>query len=88
MFPDAKPLNDDQLQSLCRMIHAAFLEIRSLGATNTAQAAELADAFHNLPGGLWCSEFSLSLFRDSFLGTYRNKYTRTGGFFDYIAMVN
>ena len=88
MSPDAKPLTDAQRQALCRMMHAAFVEIRSLGATKTAQAADLADAFHNLPNDLWWDEFSLVFFRDAFLGPYHTKYPRSGGFFDYMSMVN
>jgi hypothetical protein len=87
MFPDAKPLTDAQRQALCRMMHAAFLEIRLLGSEGTAQAAELADAFHNLPAYLWREDFSLSFFRDCFLVGYHNKYPSSRRF-DYVAMVN
>ncbi len=87
MPPDAKPLTDAQRQALCRMMHLAFVEIRSLGSTGTAQAAELADAFHNLPADMWREDFSLSFIRDCFLISYHNKYPH-GRCFDYVAMVN
>lgn len=87
MSSDAKPLTDAQRQALCRMMHLAFIEIRSLGSTGTAQASALADAFHNLPTDLWMEDFSLSYFRDVFLSPYQNKYPQ-GRCYDYISMVN
>jgi hypothetical protein len=88
MPPDAKPLTDAQRQALCQMMYRAFLEIRSLGASGTEQAARLADAFHNLPSDLWQDDFSLTFFRDAFLGAYQAKYPRSGGCFDYVTMAN
>jgi hypothetical protein len=87
MPPDAKPLTDAQRQALCRIMHLAFVEIRSLGSAGTIQAAELADALHNLPADLWREDFSLSFFRDAFLSHYQNKYPRDR-LFDYISMVD
>jgi len=50
------------------MMHSAFLEIRALGwASKSEQAAELADAFHNLPTDMWKEHFSLEFLRDAFL---------------------
>src|SRR5436309_8047599 len=37
-------------------------------------AADLAEAFHNLPNGLWREDFNLRFFRDSCLIPYENKY--------------
>ncbi|WP_395741794.1 hypothetical protein [Prosthecobacter sp.] len=88
MPPDAKPLTDAQRQALCQIMYRAFLEIRSLGSSGTEQAAGLADAFHNLPNDLWRDDFSLTFFRDAFVGNYQAKYPRSGGVFDYVAMVN
>jgi hypothetical protein len=57
---DADPLpNEEQRRLLCEMIAVAFVEIRLLGWEGKAQqAADLADAFHNVPRemygwGLW-----------------------------------
>lgn len=87
MQPDAMPLTDTQRQALGRMMHAAFVEIRLLGWEEKAtQAADLPDAFHNLPKDMWHDEFSLPFFRDAFLGSYQTKYPRNGGFFDYVAL--
>src|SRR5262245_12280316 len=49
-LPDARLLTEQQRQELCRMLFNALLEIRGLGSQGKAQqAADLADAFHNLP---------------------------------------
>ncbi len=56
------------------MMYIAFIELRSLRcATDVTQAASLADAFHNLPTGMW-NDFDLAFFRDSFLLPYRERY--------------
>jgi hypothetical protein len=50
MLADAKPLTDLQRQHLCELIYDALLEIRLHGWEGRAeQAADLAEAFHNLP---------------------------------------
>lgn len=87
MFPGAKPLTDVQRQALCRMMYQAFLEVRALGSTGTAQASDLADAFHNLPIDMWSDHFSLLYFRDVFLAAYQNKYADAQKF-NYIAMLD
>jgi hypothetical protein len=88
--PDAKLPTDSQRQKLCEMIHVALVEIRSLCWSGKAeQAADLADAFHNVPDGIWRADFSLQFFRDAFLCVYKGKYPTTGGrFCDYVAMVD
>ena len=59
---------------LCHMLYMALLEVRAVGwAGKAQQAADLADAFHNLPTGMWHDEFSLQFFR-GFLESYRQKY--------------
>jgi hypothetical protein len=88
MNPDAKLPTDAQRQKLCEMIHQAFIEIRLLGWDGKAgQAADLADAFHNLPRDMWRDDFSLQFFRDAFLSVYQKKYP-TRIVRDYVAMVD
>jgi hypothetical protein len=78
-FPDAKFLTERQRQKLCEMIYHALLEMRVLGWGGKAeQAADLADAFHNLPAMLWREGFSLDFFQ-KFLEAYRQKYPDGGG---------
>ena len=56
------------------MLYLAMLEMRSLGMAGKAQqAADLADAFHNLPTGMWREDFRLEFFRQ-FLEAYSEKY--------------
>jgi hypothetical protein len=88
MHPDAKVLTEAQRQKLCEMLYHAFIELRLLGWSGKAeQAADLADAFHNLPASLWKDDFSLRFFRDSFLGVYQRKYPE-GRVRDYVAMLD
>jgi len=52
-FPDSRLLTDQQRQELCKILFKALLEIRKLGNEGKAeQAADVADAFHNLPAYL------------------------------------
>jgi hypothetical protein len=68
-------LTDTQRRHLCDLMFEAFLEVRRLGWNGRAeQAADLADAFHNLPQGLWWDNFNLFVFRDSYLLHYERKY--------------
>jgi hypothetical protein len=86
-LPDARLLTERQRQELCRMLFNALLEIRGLGSEGKAQqAADLADAFHNLPIYLWSDKFSLSLFR-SFLESYQQKYQEVGCY-NYVKMLD
>lgn len=88
MNPDAKLTTEAQRQKLCEMIQQAFIEIRLLGWGGKAeQAADLADAFHNLPRDMWRDDFSLQFFRDAFLVAYQKKYP-TRVVRDYVAMVD
>jgi hypothetical protein len=51
------------------------LRFRFLILTDKAeQAAELADAFHNIPKQMWDDDFSLEEFRDNYLATYQKKF--------------
>jgi hypothetical protein len=84
---DAKLPTDAQRRSLCDMLYYALLEMRLLGwEGKSAQAADLADAFHNLPQGMWSDSFSLRSFRDSFLLAYQQKYPERST--NYLAMVD
>ena len=55
-------------------------------AGKSEQAADLADAFHNLPKDIWNETFSLEI-RDNFLSVYEQKYPE-GRVRDYISAVN
>ncbi|MBA2620784.1 MAG: hypothetical protein H0U87_06260 [Acidobacteria bacterium] len=76
-----------QVEMLCRMMAYAFTEIRMLGWENNAErAADLADAFHNLPILLFDDEFDWDFFRNSYLKEYENKHSKSS--FDYVAMLD
>ena len=78
---------EQQRQMLCKMLFYALLEIRGLGNNGKAeQAADLADAFHNLPVYLWSDDFSFRVFKD-FLQEYQQRYPETVGY-DYLAMLD
>ncbi len=67
------------------MLYRALLEIRIAGWDGRAeQVADLADAFHNLPTGLWSEDFSLDFFRQ-FLESYQSKYPDS---FDYLSAID
>ena len=79
VFSDAKTLTDDERRKLCEMIYRALLEIRILGWNGKAkQAAELADAFHNVPNMMWNEVFSLDFFRN-FLEDYQQQFPDSEG---------
>lgn len=50
------------------------------------QAADIADAFHNLPIYLWSDQFSLSFFR-KFLEAYQQKYQEVECY-NYVEMLD
>lgn len=88
MDSDAKPLTDAQRRELCQMMYQAFVELRMLGwEGKTAQAADLVEAFHNLPLYLWRDDFSFS-FLLSFLSWYQSKHPRGKHDANYVAMTN
>ena len=87
-FPDSRVLTEPERQKLTRMLYYALLEIRALGYEGkTEQAADLADAFHNLPAYLWREEFSFGFFR-IFLEAYHQKYAEAGVKFNYLGMLD
>jgi hypothetical protein len=70
-------ITDAQRKKLCELIYSALLEIRQLGWDGkSGQAADLADAFHNLPREMWKDDFSLEQFRDLFLKDYQASYPK------------
>jgi hypothetical protein len=77
--------NDKQREALGDMMHRAFVEIRALGwAGRAEQAADLADAFHNLPKEMYgWGRWDVGTFR-AMLKHYQDKYG--GG--DYLAMLD
>jgi hypothetical protein len=80
-------VTDEQREKLCNMLFFALLEIRGLGNNGkTQQAADLADAFHNLPVYLWTEDFSFAVFRE-FLQAYQQRYAETGCY-DYLTMLD
>jgi len=84
-FPDSQLPTDEQKKKLCHMLFRALLEIRQLGWSGKAQqAADLADAFHELPICLWRADFSLDIFRQ-FLESYRHNYPDSS---DYLAALD
>lgn len=85
---DSRMPTEQERQQLCQMLFHALLEIRGLGAFGKAQqAADLADAFHNLPVYLWSEDFSFGFFR-RFLESYHQKYPERTEMFDYLAMLD
>jgi hypothetical protein len=65
MHPDSRPPTDAQRKALCHLMMDAFTHIRVLGWSGEAQhAADVADAFHNLPVLMWQDNLSLRWFRD------------------------
>ena len=85
--PDARLLTEQERQELCKMLFNALLEIRMLGNQGKAeQAADVADAFHNLPIYLWSDKFSLNFFRN-FLEEYQQKYQEVGCY-NYVKMLD
>jgi hypothetical protein len=57
--------NDRQREALCDLMCRAFVDIRALGWSGRAeQAADLADAFHNLPKEMYgWGRWDMAVFR-------------------------
>ena len=80
-------LNEDQIAKLMQLIHFAFTEIRMLaGQGKSEQAADLADAFHNLPSEIRTDSVVLEQFREMFLKPYQEKYPE--GAYNYVGLVD
>ena len=87
MHADAGRPNTAQQQKLCEMLHCVFTEIRYLSqAGRSQQAADLADAFHNLPHEIWADYFSLAYFRTAFVEPYYRRWPK--GSYDYHALLD
>lgn len=85
-FEDSRALTEPERQHLCFMLSRAMLEVRLFGLEgNARRAADVADAFHNVPIHLWSETFSFTYFRNC-LESYRRKYPDSG--FDYVAMLD
>jgi|SRR5215468_10339532 len=83
---ESKPLSEKQIRLMGKLLQRAFLEIRYLGRQGMAeQAADLADAFHNLPTYMFTQEFSWSILRE-FLEEYQKQYPgpKEHSYFDYL----
>lgn len=82
------PPTSEQQRLFCEMMYRAFLELRVLGWQGKAeQAADLADAFHNLPVVMFGDDFDWAISR-RFFQDYQAKYPaeRPSFFNDYVAM--
>lgn len=76
-----------QVELLCEMMSCAFLEIRIFGRDGNAErAADLADAFQNLPNLLFSDEFDWDFFRNSYLKNYQDAHSTSS--YDYVAMLD
>jgi hypothetical protein len=80
-----------QREMLCDMIHFAFVELRLLGwGGHGEQAADLAEAFHNISKEMYgWGSFSWDLFRrtlDAYQNKWRGKSTVRGR--NYVAMLD
>ncbi len=80
-----------QREMICDMIHYAFVELRLLGwGDHGKQAADLADAFHNISKEMYgWGGFSWDTFR-GMLGDYQGKWrgkSPVGGR-DYVEMLD
>ena len=81
-------LNDEQIEKLFTMIHFAFTDIRMLAHQGKSeQAADLADAFHNLPTEIRTNTVVLEQFLNLHLKPYREKYPESSAY-NYVALVN
>ena len=80
-----------QREMLCDMIYHAFVELRLLGWDgHSERAADLADAFHNIPKEMYgWGSFSWSRFR-GMLERYQSKWRgkSTVVLKDYVAMLD
>lgn len=88
--PGRDPLpTAEQRRVLCAMMAYVFIEIRLLGwAGKAARAADLADAFHNVPREMYgWGGWNARLFRMG-LDAYQRKYAGDDEHrpYDYVAM--
>jgi hypothetical protein len=82
-------LSNEQREQLCEMIFHALVDIRALAWNGKAeQAADLADAFHNLPVVIWQPGFSCRYFRDYLLRYLQRCSEEKRQHFNYIEMLD
>ena len=82
-------LSESQRHELCELLGRALVHIRLLARKGkSAQAADLADAFHSLPTMLYSPIFSWQVL-DMFLESYERIYppSKPGDYFDYRAVL-
>ena len=87
---ETKTLSQTQIRLMSKMLHRALIEIRGLGRDGKSeQAADLADAFHNLPVYMFSEDFDWTLFRE-FLEQYLTRYSLPPGRwpFDYLTFLD
>lgn len=81
-------LTEEQNKALGKLLGRAFIQIRILGWGGKAeQAADLADALHNLPYDLFYQDFSWERLIGN-IETYHQKYppNERGEYFDFLAL--
>lgn len=90
MFPDFKPLLEEQRRGLNIMLGRALIDLRGLGYLGKAEQAHyLADTFHSLPFWLNGEDFSFSHFRNDYLEPYFRKYaSQKDGYFNYLEILD
>jgi len=77
-------LTEKQIRLMGRLLLRVFVEIRGLGSWGKAQqAADLADAFHNLPVFMFSDSFSWSILRQ-FVTEYQRMYPPPNEACDYL----
>jgi len=78
----------DRREALCLLLHRALVEIRFIADQGGAeQAAQLADAIHNVPLYMDSPTFDLPMLKGS-LERYCRAYPRpVGDQFDYLSLV-
>jgi|SRR3712207_3543246 len=85
-FEDSRPLTESERRHLCLMLSRALTEIRLCGLEGDARkAADIADAFHNVPSLLFGDAFSFDYFRGG-LEVYKRRQPGPG--FDYLNMLD
>jgi len=68
-------VSEKQTRLFGKLLQRVLIEIRGLGSQGRAQqAADLADAFHNLPVYMFSESFSWSILR-LFVTEYQQKYS-------------
>ena len=88
-----KPLSQKHILELSQLLYEVLTHIRLFARLGENQRVhDLADAFHNLPAGIWRDDFDLERFQQQFITPYENKYglgTLTPGLqFSYSPVLN